>query len=505
MFQIASSVGYPSGHTVQLLRPVTSRTVCVAGNKLVNVKRRKNSQYMICNGNQLYGCYPILVPAQSPSSVVTNFMNSNSSTNKNSIPLLALPNPNTNLSEGCHPILESSIVKPLQPSEFSTNSVNQTIKIKQLPPGVCAAVIPDKLRRLSCDPVPDTDMHTTTSFPKLTLTTLTTHTNSTASHVLKPDVVNTTQSKPIVSILNSNSHAATVVPKRLESSLSFPAFIPVARKVSSASLENLKKNSTFCFRTAASNIPISKLITADVKSVESESFNLNVASPVSARRLLMVNVMGSSSERSSDIPCSINSVSSGNRIESENTEKVSGKQPVVADTAVTSNSNEEREISQNNGISGVRILDDKSETDISNLETSDEKSQNNSVPCVITSDDSKSQNDISSISSSNEKSQCDISSGRRSNEKLRSDSLYSVGSSTKKRINKSATSLPKQDSPSTPSPKSKSKAQEDSGYTVKHIVRTRSRRNRTKAPVEMMVTRSSSRRKLLLYKLKSCT
>jgi hypothetical protein len=198
-------------------------------------------------------------------------------------------------------------------------------------------------------------------------------------------------------------------------------------------------------------------------------------------------------------------VFSGNRTESEETEKVCDKQPVVADITVTSNSSEEREISQNSGTSGVRILDGKSETGISNLETSDEKSQNNNIPCVIASDEKKSQNNISSIGSSNEKSQCDLASGRTSNEKLQNCSVYSVGSSAKKRMGRSATALRKQDSPNTSSPKSNSKAQEHTRNTVKHIVRSRSRRNRVKAPVEMMVTRSSSRRKLVLYKLKSCT
>lgn len=493
-------MSYPSGQTVHLLQPVTGRTVYVAGKKLVTFQRSKNSSYVRCSANQLcipQGLYPVFIPAQkSPLSVDSNFMNSNSSTNKNSIPLLALTNPNTSLSKDFHSLLESSAVKPVQASEFSTNSTNQTIKIKRFLPGACAT-IPNKLRKLSCDLVSDKDVPTTSSFPKLSVMTQTTQTDSTASHVLKPEVVNTIQNKPIVSFQNSNAHTTTLVPKQLESSPSFPIVIPFARKASSATLKNIKKNSTFCIRTGVSE---NKLITTDVKSVESESVNLNMASSVSAKRLFMVDVKGSG--RSSDMPCSSNSVSSGNCIES----KVTDKQPTVADVAVTSNSGEDSEICQKDSTSNVRILDDKSETGISNRETSVKKSQKGSISGVITSDEKKSHDDLPSIGLSSEKSQCDLSGGKTSNEKLQSNCVYSVRSSARKTMDKSATALQKRESSNTPSPRSKcKKAQEESRSTVKRTVRAASKRKRTKSQVDKMVTRSSSRRKLVLCKFRSCT
>jgi hypothetical protein len=463
LFQIASGVGSSAGPTVHLLQPVTSRTVCVAGKKLVDLQRSKNNQYVLCSGSQLYAArlLPALVPARkSPSSVATKFTNSSSSINKDSIPLLTIPSPNTNLIKDIPPLVTRSVIKPPQLSELSTNSTNHTIKIKQLLPGLVPTSIPDKLRKQSCDVMSVNDVHTTTNISGLTLMT---HTNSTVSCTLTPDVVNTTRNKPMISVLNSNSYASTIIPKRLESSPSSQAFIPVAKKCPSASFENFKKNPAVCLRTVASNIAVSELMTTNTKSMEPESVNMNVTSALSARRLLMLDV-------SSEVPCSSNSVSSGNGVGSE-----------------------ESEISQNDSVSSVRILDEKSENDISSLKDLDEKSQDDSISSVTVSD-KKSPNDISSIVSSSENSQSDNSSVRTSKQKLRNNKISSTRSSGKT-THKSPVPSPKQDCHTTSSRKSRSKVHEDIGSMTKNRVRSGSKRKLTKVPVEMMVTRSSSRRK----------
>ena len=468
ILQIASSLTTPPGPAVRLLQPVTARTVCVAGKKLVSVQRSRN-KYMICNRNQLYAAHSgsaLVVPAQkSISSVATNLTNSNSSTNEDSIPVLTVSNQKTGLYEDSPPMSEASAGKTPQPLECSTNSVNQTIKIKRLLPRVCDTFISDKVRRLSCDGTSHTDVATTSNFPKLTLTT---HTNSIASHTLKPDVVSATQTKPVVSI--RNSYAMNIVPTRLESSSSSVTVIPVAKEVSSASLENLKKSSTVCFRTVASSIPISKLVTSDTKSVESKTFNLKLTSPVSARKLFMLDV----TKPSLGIPCSSDSVSVG-KGELEN---VSDEQPVV------SGNSEESEVSQNDSIAAVRISDKKSENDISSLKTSCEESQNDSTAHDTSSAEKKSQNDISTIVSLNDKSQNDISNVRESSEKIQNNKIFGVRLSDKKI-----------DSPSTSSQKSKYKAQEGTGNAVKNTVRARAKRHTARARVKMMVTRSSGRRR----------
>jgi hypothetical protein len=469
-FQIASGVGSSPGHTVRLLQPLTTRTVCVAGKKLLSLQKSKNNQYMLCNGNQLYATrlLPALVPTQkSPSSMVTNCTNSNSSINKDSIPLLAIPSLNTNLIMDCPPLVKHSVVTPPQSSELSTNSANNPIKIKQLVPKVCPTFMPDKQRRPSHGVMSVNDVHTTTNIPGLTLMTHTTHTNSTASSTLTPDVVNTTQNKPIVSVLNSNSYAATKIPKRLESWPSSTAFIPVARKLPSASFENVKNGPTVCLRTVASNIAISKLMTTNTKSV-----NMNVTSPLPARKLFMLDV-------TFKVPCRSSSVSSGNGVGSE-----------------------ESEISQNDSVSSVGISDEKSENDISTLKDLDEKSEDDSVSGVTTSD-KKSPDNISSIISSNEKSHNDSSSVRTSKKKLRNkiSCIRSSGRTT----HRSTVPLPKQDRHTASSRKSRSKAHEDTGSTAKKKVRSGSKRKKTKVRVEMMVTRSSSRRKCMLYGRQPCT
>lgn len=467
--QVASNVTSPPGHAVRLLQPVAARTVCVAGKKLVHVQRTKN-KYMICNSNQLYAAHQgsaVVVPAQkSLLSASTNLTNSSSSTNENGVSVFTVTNPKAGLHKDCPPGGEASSVKTSQPLECSTNSANKTIQIKRLLPRVCDTLIPNKVRRLSCDVMSDTDVPTTTTaFTKLTLTT---HSNSIASRTLKPDVVSATQTKPVVSI--RNSYAMNIIPTRLESSSSSVTLIPVAKEVSSASLENLKKSSTMCFRTVASNIPISKLITSDSKSVESKTINLKIASPVSARKLFMVDV----TKPSSDIPCSSDNASS----DTGETENVSDKEPLMTD-----NNSEEREISQNDSISTVRIADTKSESDISSLKTSCEKSQNDSTAHDTLSAENKSQNDISTMRTLSDRLQTDISSVRKSSEKLQNKIFYV------RRLNK------KLGSPNTSSPKSKYKAQEDTGHTANNTVRVRSKRNTTKAGVEMMVTRSGGRRR----------
>lgn len=471
ILQVASSVTSPPGNAVRLLHPVAARTVCVTGKKLVSVQRTKN-KYMICNGNQLYTAHrgsAVVVPAQkSLLSASTNLTNSSSSsTNEDSIPVFTVPNPKAGLHKDCPPSGESSSVKTSQPLECSTNSANQTIQIKRLLPRVCDTLLPNKVRRLSCDVMSDTDVPptTTTNFTKLTLTT---QSNSIASHTLKPDVISATQTKPVVS--SRNSYAMNIIPTRLESSSSSVTLIPVAKEVSSASLENLKKSSTVCFRTVASNIPISKLIASDSKSVESKTINLKIASPMSARKLFMVDV----TKPSSDIPCSSDNASS----DICETENVSDKEPLMS-----GNNSEEREISQNNSIATVRIADTKSENDISSLKTSYEKSQNDSTAHDTSSAENKSQSDISTIRTLSDRLQTDISSVRKSSAKLQNKIFYV------RQLDK------KLGSPNTSSPKSKYKAQEDTGHTANNTVRVRSKRNTPKARVEMMVTRSSGRRR----------
>lgn len=469
ILQVASSVTSPPGRAVHLLQPVGARTVCVAGRKLVSFQRTKN-KYMICDRNQLYTAQQgsaLVVPAQkSLLSASTNLTNSSSnSTNEDGIPVFTVPNPKVGLHKDCPPCGEASSVKTSQPLECSTNSANQTIQIKRLLPGVCDTLIPNKVRRLSCDVMSDTDVPTTTNFTKLTLTT---QSNSIAPHTLKPDVVSTTQTKPVVSI--RNSYAMNIIPTRLESSSSSVTLLPVAKELSSASLENLKKSSTMCFRTVASNIPISKLIASDSKTVESKTINLKIASPVSARKLFMVDV----TKPSSDIPCSNHNASS----DTGETENVSDKEPLM-----TANNSEEREISQNDSISTVRIADTQSENDISSLKTSYKKSQNDSTAHDTSSAENKSQNDISTIRTLSDRLQTDISSVRKSSEKLQNKIFYV------RQLDK------KLGSPNTSSPESKYKAQEDTGHTANNTVRVRSKRNTTKAGVEMMVTRSSGRRR----------
>lgn len=463
----------PPGHGVHLLQPIAARTVCVAGKKLVSVQRTKN-KYMICNGNQLYAAHrgsALVVPAQkSLLSASTNLTNSSSSSsaNEDSIPVITVPDPEAGLHKDCPPGGEASSFKTSQPLECSTNSANQTVKIKQLLPHVCDTLIPNKVRRLSCDVMSDTYVPTTTTATNFTKLTLTTQSNSIASHTLKPNVVSVTQTKPVVSI--RNSYAMNIVPTRLESSSSSVTLIPVAKEVSPASLENLKKSSAVCFRTVASNIPISKLIASDSKSVESKTINLKIASPMSARKLFMVDV----TKTSSDIPCSSDNASS----DIGETENVSDKEPLMS-----GNNSEDRKISQNDSISTVRIADTKFENDISSLETSYEKSQNDSSAHDTSSAASKSQNDISTVRTLSNRLQTDISSVRKSNEKLQNKIFYV------RRLDK------KLGSPNTSSPKSKYKAQEDTGHTANNTIRVRSKRNTTKAGVEMMVTRSSGRRR----------
>jgi len=475
ILQVASSVTSPPGHAVHLLQPIAARTVCVAGKKLVSFRRTKN-KYMICNGNQVYTAHrgsALVVPAQkSLLSASTKLTNSNSSSaNEDSIPMITVPNPKAGLHKDCPPGGEASSVETSQPLECSTNSANQTIKRNQLLPHVCDTLIPNKVRRLSCDVMSDTYVPTTTTtttttnFTKLTLTT---QSNSIASHTLKPNVVSATQTKPVVSI--RNSYAMNIIPTRLESSSSSVTLIPVAKEVSSTSLESLKKSSAVCFRTVASNIPISKLIASDSKSVESKTINLKIASPVSARKLFMVDVM----KPSSDIPCSSDNASS----DIGETENVSDKKPLMG-----GNNSEERKISQNDSISTVRIADTKSENDISSLETSYKKSQSDSTAHDTSSAETKPQNDFSTIRTLSDRLQTDISSVRKSNEKLQNKIFYV------RRLDK------KLGSPNTTSPKSKYKAQEDTGHTANNTVRVRSKRNTTKAGVEMMVTRSGGRRR----------
>jgi hypothetical protein len=171
----------------------------------------------------------------------------------------------------------------------------------------------------------------------------------------------------------------------------------------------------------------------------------------------------------SEVPCSSNSVCSGNGVGSEGSE-----------------------ISQNDSVSSVRILDEKSENDISSLEDLNEKSQDDSVSGVTTSD--KSPDDITSIISSNEKSHNDNSSVRTSKQKLRNNKISCTRSSSKT-THKSPVPSPKQDCHTTSRRKRRSKAHEDTGSTAKKKVKPGSKRKMTKVPVQMMVTRSSSRRK----------
>lgn len=477
LFQIVSGVGSSPGHTVHLFQPLTTRTVCVAGKKLVSFQRNKNNQYMLCSGNQMYAArlLPALVPTQkSPSSVVTKNTDSSSSINKDSIPLLTVPRPNTNLIMNCPPLVKRSVSKPPQSSELSTSSANHSIKITHLLPNVCPTFIPDKLRTPSHNVISVNDVHTTTTtIPGLTLMTHTTQTNSTASCTLTPDVVNTTQNKPIVSVRNSNSYATTIIPKRLESSPSSPAFISVARKLPSATFENVKKDPTVCLRTVASNNAVSKLMTTNTKSVEPKSVNMNVTPPLSARKIFVLDVR-------LKVPCSSNSVSSGNGV-----------------------AKEESEISQNDSVSSVRILREKSENDISSPKDLDEKSQDDSVSGG-TASDKKSPYEISGIISSNEKSHKDNSRVRTSKQKLQQNKISCTRSSGRT-TNKSAVPSPKPDCHTTSSRESRSKAREDARSMTRKKVRSGSRGKMTKVPVEMMITRSGSRRKWMLCGRKSCT
>ncbi|XP_023709753.1 uncharacterized protein LOC111865732 isoform X3 [Cryptotermes secundus] len=472
--QFASGVGSSPGHTVHLLQPLTTRRLCVSGNKLLSFQRNKNNQYMLCSGNQMYAAHllPAPVPTQkSPSSVVTKYTDSSSSINKDSVPLLTVPRPNTNLIVNCPPLVKHSVSNPPQSSELSTNSANHNIKIKHLLPNACPTFIPDKLRTPSHNVISVNDVHTTTNVPGLTLMTHTTHTNSTASRTLTPDVVNTTQSKPIVSVRNSNSYATTIIPKRLESSPSSPAFISLARKLPSATFESVKKDPTVCLRTVASNNAVSKLMTTHTKSVEPRSVNMKVTSPVATRKIFMLDVR-------LKVPCSSNRVSSGNGV---------GK--------------EKSEISQNDCVSSVRILREKSENDISSPKDSDEKSQDESVSGDTTSD-KKSPYEISGIIS-NEKSHKDNSRVRTPKQKLQHNRISCTRSSGRT-THKSAVPSPKQDCHTTSSRESRAKAREDTRSMARKKVRSGSKAKMTKAPVEMMVTRSSSRKKWM-YGRKSCT
>jgi hypothetical protein len=430
LFQIASGVGLSPGHTVHLLQPVTAKTVCAAGKKLISF-RRKNNQYMVCSGNQLHAArlVPALVSTQkSPPPSVVKFTNLNSSMNKDVISLLA----NTNLIKDCPPLVESSVIKPVQSSELSA------LKLKQVLPSVGPTFIPGKMRTASSNAVSDDNVRTTTNIPGLTLMTHTTPTDSTASCALT-QVVNTTQNKPIVSVLNSNSCATAIIPKKLESLPSSPALL----------------------RTVASNVSVSKQVTTNANSVEPKSVNMSMTSPLSASRPFMSGV-------SIEVPCSRSRVCSGNGVDSE-----------------------ESQMSQNDGVSGVRILDEKSEKDISSLKDLDEKSQKG----VTKSDKKKLRADISTTVSSNEKSQSDTASVRRTSKQKLQNIKISSAASSDKTTHKSPVASPKKDCHTTSSPKSRSKAREVTVNTAKNRLRSYSKRKRTKVPVGMMVTRSSSRRK----------
>jgi hypothetical protein len=459
LFQIASDVGLSPGHTVHLLQPLTAKTVCVAGKKLISF-RRKDSQYMLCSGNQLQATriVPAVVPAQkSPSSVATKFTTLKNSINKDITPLLA----HANLIRDCPPLVplvKSSVVKPVQASEFSTKHANPTLKLRQLLSAVGSSYVSDKLRTPSSNMVSDNSVHTSTTTPRLTLTTHATQTDSTASCTLTPDVVNTTQNKPKMSVLKSNPYAAAIIPNRLESSLSSPAFIPLATELSSA---NFEKSPAVSLRNVASNITVRKKMRINTKSVESESVNMNVTSALAATRPTMPGV-------SLEVPHSSSSVLSGNGVDSE-----------------------ESKMSQNDSVSSVRILDEKSGKYISSHKDLDEKSQDG----VTTSDEKKPQADISSIVSSNEKPQSDTSRVRRtSKEKLQNNKISSAQPSSK-RTHKSPVPSPKRNCRTASSRESRSKARGVSASTTKSRLRSNSKRKRTDVPVEMMVTRSSSRRK----------
>jgi hypothetical protein len=191
---------------------------------------------------------------------------------------------------------------------------------------------------------------------------------------------------------------------------------------------------------------------------------------MSARKLFMVDV----TKPSSDIPCSSDNVCS----DSGGTENVSDKEPLITGT-----NSEQIKVSQNDSISTVRISDTKSENDISSLKTSYEESQNDSTAHDTSSAENKSQKDISTIRTLSDGLQTDISSVRKSSEKLQNKVFYV------RRLDK------KIGRPNTSSQKSKYKAQEDTGRTANSTLRVRSKRNTTKARVEMMVTRSSGRRR----------
>jgi hypothetical protein len=165
-------------------------------------------------------------------------------------------------------------------------------------------------------------------------------------------------------------------------------------------------------------------------------------------------------------------------------------------------SSEESVVSQNGSVSSVRILGEKPENDFSSLKDFDEKSQDDSVSGVTTSD-KKSPDDISNIISSNEKSHNDNSRFRTSKQKLQNKNIICTRSSGKT-THKSPVSSPKQDCHTTSGRKSRSKAHEDTGSTTKKKVRSGSKRKMTKVPVEMMVTRSSSKKRWMLYGRQSC-
>lgn len=424
MFQIASGVGLSPGHTVHLLQPVTTKTVCASGKKLISF-RRKNNQYMVCSGNQLHAArlVPALVSTQkSPPSSVIKFTNSNSSVNKDVISLLA----NTNLIKDCPPLVESSVIKPVQPSEFSA------LKLRHLLPAAGSNFIPAKKRTASSNAVSDDNVCTTTNIPGLTLMTHTSPTDSTASCALTPQVVNTTQNKPIVSVLNSNSCATIIIPKKLEPSPSSPALL----------------------RTVDPNISVSKQVTSNANSEEPKSVKMSMTSPTS--------------DVSIEVPCSRSRVSSGNGVDSEESQE-----------------------SQNDSVSDVRILDEKSEKDISGLKELDEKSPKGATK----SDKKKLRADISTSVSSNEKSQSDTASvSRTSKQKLQYNKISSAASSDKT-THKSPVASPKKDCRTTSSPKYRPKARKVTANTTKNRLRSNSKKKRTEVPVEMMVTRSSSRRK----------
>ncbi|XP_069678287.1 uncharacterized protein [Periplaneta americana] len=296
--QILSNVGMKPGATssgakIQLIHPLSGKTVRLSGNKVVSVSKsgqgNNSTQFVLCKGQQRF---PLVVSAQQ--SLVNKNKPSSIGVGKNGNYVMAS---STN-------------------SDLNSISATQTIKLRRLSNGVCVPVTSGNLSKGTSDIKTNTLVTTSgTGYPKLGITTHTTYTKSTAQSCLQPGLVNMTQNKPIVSIQSTNSKIAKIVS---------PGLIPLtAKKIDSTQLGYLKKGSTLCFRPIRPKYSVSQIIEDDILP-ESKA---NLPSMITTKTLLKIdttNLVGESVSGIMRAKKIVSGASNNNNDDSESKTEVTG-------------------------------------------------------------------------------------------------------------------------------------------------------------------------------------